>query len=283
MKKTYIVSLLTLFSAVFFSAFVQGKACISIASENDKKLKAEQILKQAKDTISKKINLADLKGFSIQTKRSEELSIASRPDRKIQGTAETELSAMLPDKIRQTYTGDYSTNQSKTLLVLNGNQLHSKVDVFVDGKPVNTDFGAVTSKEGKISQLKYETFLTMFPITLDASWYTPLEFQYVGSAESKDGKADVIETALSNNTKYRLFFDQQTHLLLLMTQSWISKGTNKEIEKKYFFSDYKVVDGLLVAHKVIVERDGKVVEETEVKKFQVNPTFKADFFEVKEK
>src|SRR5205085_2243100 len=158
-----------------------------------------------------------------QTKKSEELTIASRADRKIQGTAETELSAMLPDKIRQAYSGDYSTNQSKILLILNGNQLHSKVDVFVGGKPVNTDFGAVTSKEEKISQLRYETFLTIFPITLDASWYIPLEFQYIGGAESKDGKADVIEAVLSNNTKYRLFFDQQTHLLLLMTQSWISK------------------------------------------------------------
>jgi outer membrane lipoprotein-sorting protein len=68
-----------------------------------------------------------------------------------------------------------------------------------------------------------------------------------------------------------------------MTQSWISKAANKEIEKKYFFSDYRVEDGLLVAHKVIVEQNGKVVAETEIKKFQFNPTFKADFFEVKGK
>lgn len=49
----------------------------------------------------------------------------------------------------------------------------------------------------------------------------PLEFTYVGEAESPDGKADVLDAAGADEFAVRLFVDQQTHLPLML--SWMDK------------------------------------------------------------
>lgn len=273
MKQLKILILSFVFCTLVFAQDKSLKVAESQKTESVKK--AEQILLQARDGISKKSKIADVKNFTLSTKSSQQLFFAGK---KIEGTIEEEFNFSLPDKIRHNSSGNYSTNQSKTMAILNGEKFSSKMDAFVDGKLVN--LGITIDKKELISQLKRNTFIAFFPITLDASWYIPLEFSYVGIAESKDGKAEVIEAVSPNKVKYRLFFDIETHLLLLMTKSWTTKD-NKQKEDKYFFSNYQEKGGLLIATKIITENDGEVVEEKEIKDLKVNPKFKSDFFEVK--
>ena len=274
------LKILILFLGICASILAQDKPPVTSESQKAESVKkAEQILRQAKDAVSKKTKIANVKSFSFITKSSQQLSFA---ERKIEGMVEEEFNLILPDKIRHKSSGNYSTNQSEIMEILNGEKFSLKIDTFVDGKIVNTDFGAVIGKKNRISDLKRETFLLVFPITLDASWYVPLEFNYVGIAESKDGKAEIIEAVSPGKTKYRLFFDTETHLLLLMTQSWTGKD-NKQNETKYFFSNYQEKDGLLIATKIITERNDEVVEEKEIKDLKVNPTFKPAWFDIKEK
>lgn len=49
----------------------------------------------------------------------------------------------------------------------------------------------------------------------------PLEFTYVGEAESPDGKADMLDVTGAGDFAARLFIDQQTHLPLML--SWMAK------------------------------------------------------------
>ncbi len=49
----------------------------------------------------------------------------------------------------------------------------------------------------------------------------PLEFSYIGQAESPDGKADVIGVAGADNFAAKLFVDSQSHLPLML--SWMAK------------------------------------------------------------
>ena len=65
-----------------------------------------------------------------------------------------------------------------------------------------------------------------------------------------------------------------------MTESWTGEN-NKQNENKLFFSDYQEKDGLLIATKIITERNGEVVEEKEIKDLKINPKFKSDMFDVK--
>jgi hypothetical protein len=242
---------------------------------NVKGNEAKQILEKARKVVSKKISVDDVKSFTCNTEESFQGSAFGRT---IQGKRKIATDFAAPDKIRQNTVGDYSTNQENSTYVLNGAKFSSKVDVFVNGQlQQNMNFGI--DKDSQISKLKSDAFLLLFPITLDASWYVPLEFQYIGQAESKDGKAEVIEAVTPTQVKYRLFFDIDTHLLLMMTENWIEES--KPTENKYFFSNYQEKEGLLIATKIITERNGKVAQEKEIKNLKVNPTFKPGLFEVK--
>lgn len=247
---------------------------------NSAAIKSEQIFKQAREAISKKIKAADVKSLLINIKSSERVTIPNRPNQVIQGNIEKEFGLILPDRIRQNFSGDYTTNQSTATWILNGNLFSLKTNVTVGGEPVNVNIDNVNTKEQNISQLKYDAFINIFPIILNASWYPALEFKYIGIAESKDAQAETLAAETRNGTKYNLFFDSKTHLLLMMTESWVNKE-NKTSENKYFFSDYQEKSGLLVATKIIVEKNGQVVEEKIVQDLKVNPTFKPNFFDVK--
>ena len=55
----------------------------------------------------------------------------------------------------------------------------------------------------------------------------------------------------------------------------------KPAVNKYFFSNYQEKGGLLIATKIVIERNGKVAQEKEIKDLKVNPTFKPDLFSVR--
>lgn len=256
---------------MFCLASAQDKTLTSNVKENE----ARQILEKARKAVSKKISVDDVKSFTSNTEESFQ---ASALGKEIQGKRKIATDFAAPDKIRQNIVGDYSTNQENSTYVLNGVKFSSRVDIFVNGQlQPNMDFGI--DKASQISKLRSDAFLLLFPITLNASWYVPLEFQYVGQAESKDGKAEVIEAVTRSQVKYRLFFDVDTHLLLMMTENWSEE--NRPTENKYFFSNYQDKEGLLIATKIITERNGKVAQEKQIKDLKVNPTFKPGLFEVK--
>jgi hypothetical protein len=250
----------------------QDKAPAADMKENQ----AKQVFEKARAAAGKKVSLKEIKGLTLITEETFQFTAL---ERKIQGTRKIETSFVSPDKIRQKTLGDYSTNREDSTYVLNGDKFYSKIDIYVEGK-LQQDFSSAVAKQTQISQLRHDTFIRLFPITLDASWYFPLDFQYVGVAESKDGKAEVVEAVTASKTKYRLFFDSATHLLLMMTQSWTDKE-HKQRENKYYYSDYQEKGGLTVATKVVAENDGEVGAEKTVKDVKVNPTFKPDVFEAR--
>lgn len=272
----------------------QGKLVSIAGQQNDEAARAvaERVLKQAREATRKDLKSAEIKGLIVnsRTEVSEpypEAILKARPqyrNQRTQGTVDEELGVSLPDKIRGKMEASYPSNQEILDRTLNGGRFARKSEVLVDGKPINfaSNLGPKSEQE-QIAEFKNSVFLTVFPIILDYSWYSPIGFRYIGVGEAKDTKADVIETMLSDGAKYRFFFDQQTHLLLLLIETWTSKSTNKEIERKYFFSDYRTEDGMLVAHKIVTETNKEVTEERELNRLQINPTFKPDYFAVKGK
>ena len=100
-------------------------------------------------------------------------------------------------------------------------------------------------------------------------------------AKADDQSADILVTSIENNYRIKLYFDQKTHQLLLMSIKFTEPKTNEDIEQKYFFSDYKEVNGLSFAHKVIIHENGEIVEERDIKTIEINPKVESDFFEIK--
>jgi hypothetical protein len=151
---------------------------------------------------------------------------------------------------------------------------------------------------------------------------TAQDVAYAGTAESPDGKADVLEIKDDRGQAIRLFADQQTHLPLMMTFSEVrprmmiggpvgpggpggrgqgaggQRPTPEQVEQMRArmreqgppppttvtmrFDDYKSVDGVMLPHAIVQSVDGKPVEEWTVEKYKVNASVKADLFTKKQ-
>jgi hypothetical protein len=137
---------------------------------------------------------------------------------------------------------------------------------------------------------------------------------YAGEAEAEDGKADVIEVKPEGGTAMRIFFDQKTHLPLMLTYQGPqprmmirqvrpdgapggNAGTPPDPEElrrrmaepprivtfELRFSDFKNVSGIMLPHQMSQSVEGKPTEEWTVSEFKVNPNLKPESFAKKTK
>ena len=245
----------------------------------------EQIIEKAKTIINKDIKIKEIKGIYLELQTIRVISTQSK--NKLQSNVELSLATNFPNQIRREEYNDHGENQQLTINVLNFPKYSITSDILINGKPFNfsSNLGSIVptfTKKQRIDSIMRDVFITTFPILLQSSCYQGINFRYVGEVESKDFKAEVIEAIDKDNKKARLFFDKQSHYLLMLTESLLDPNKKEEIERKFYYSDYKEISGLLVAHKIIVQTGDIMTEERQLKKFEINPTFKPNLFEVKE-
>lgn len=255
--------------------------------------KGSEVLNKAAQSINQnqlKLNAISLV-FSVvkQTKLTRNEKVSESTER-----GERELNIQLPNKIKyfeSLGTVDYTGISEYTL---NETDYSSENYSLSQGRRVSYEVkGGKLSPEEQKQQgtlwLKRQAFIYVFPITLEPFADSPA-FKYVGKAEADDSRADVLEVTLSDENKARFFFDEQTHLLRMIIMSGKNRQSG-EYEEKRFFSDYKKIDGLMVANKINVERKESVkianqianveqIEEITLKSIKFNPTLKSDIFKV---
>ncbi|MFV0388869.1 MAG: hypothetical protein ACK5NT_08935 [Pyrinomonadaceae bacterium] len=259
------------------------------------RIKAQDILKRARLAASNEYRADEIKTIRVTQEFSTQLtaSVSGRPDvenkSKIKSQLDFDLSGFkvkesLEKDTVSTFRGISQSNKTLEERVLNGNRVSYSSDMINGGpKQMKFDLPNTSSEEKANIVFRTRIFPTLFPITYDLS-ILPFDFYYVGIAESENKRANVIEAAMKDGQTLKLFFDQDNDLLLLITfMSATDEGTVKE--DKYFYSEYKDINGLLVATKIkrnqllknkaITEKN---VELREVKELQINPTFKVDNF-----
>ena len=137
---------------------------------------------------------------------------------------------------------------------------------------------------------------------------------YAGEAEAEDGKADVLDVKSEGGTPMRIFFDQKTHLPLMLTYQGAlprmmirqggpgaAPGGNaapppdpeemrrrmaeppKIVTFELRFSDFKNVSGVMLPHQMSQSVEGKPTEEWTVSQFKINPNLKPESFAKKNK
>jgi hypothetical protein len=140
-----------------------------------------------------------------------------------------------------------------------------------------------------------------------------LDYKYLGPSEVEDLTADVLEVTGPDKFSVRIFFDQKSHVPLLLSYRGPKprimtmtrpagqnaspdqiKKAREDAEKKLadenmhppeeadFFirlTDHKKVNGLLLPFKFTYLTDTEVSEEFEISKYQINPQFKPDRFQ----
>ena len=125
--------------------------------------------------------------------------------------------------------------------------------------------------------------------------------KYAGTADSPDGRADVIEVAGHDGAPLRLFVDRQTHLPLMLAYRdvmplIIRRGARparrdpeqtremmedapREAAMELRLEDYRDVDGIKLPHRLTRTAGGAPVEEWTIERFTVNPKFKPETFQ----
>jgi hypothetical protein len=145
-------------------------------------------------------------------------------------------------------------------------------------------------------QIELSRFMLAWLVTTDgpAAW--------VATAESPDGKADVIEITPATGPAVRLFLDQATHMPLMMTwqgpapQLFVrGRGARggrdgsgqrgdgpppqrEQATLQMTLGDYKTVSGVKLPHLITRGVNDMTIEEWTIKSYRVNPSFKADVF-----
>lgn len=137
---------------------------------------------------------------------------------------------------------------------------------------------------------------------------------WIGTAQSPDGTADVLEVKTADGTATRLFLDSNTHIPLMMTWSGgggrggrggqggfrgrgdaapggppqggaaadtIQGRGNRggaPATLEMHLSEYKAVNGLKLPHLITRGTNGQTAEEWVIKSYRINPTFKGNTF-----
>ena len=153
-------------------------------------------------------------------------------------------------------------------------------------------------------QIELSRFMLAWLLNVDgpASW--------VATAESPDGKADVVEIMPSTGPVTRLFLDQATHMPLMITwqgaaPQLIARGRGgrgagqradgaaggdagargdgsrpqrQQATLQMTLGNYKTVNGVKLPHLMTRGVNDMTIEEWTIDSYRINPSFKADVF-----
>jgi len=276
--------------------------------------RAQEILKQARQAIGGEDKLQKIQGLQINGQYRRVFG-----ERQMVG--DREISILLPNKYLvedAMNAGGLSTAMINTR-GLNGDKAWSGNSgggggmVFRIGGP-----GGQQASPEQMEAMLRRVYNAEFSRYLLAIILTPppslaVEYKYVGESDVEDAKADVIDVTGPENFSVRVYFDQSSHLPLLlsyrgpkprvvtMTRQAGSapkpdeiKKAQEEAEKKMHaeapaapeevdfyirLTDHKKVNGVMLPHKLTFLTENEVSEEFEISKYQLNPQFKADHFD----
>jgi hypothetical protein len=192
-------------------AFVLALTMAATALAQDKTARAQEVLKQARAAI----------GDEAKLKALQSLSAAGNSRRmfgETQVESEVEIELLLPDKIKRTENGQFGTR----VQALNGDKFWTDFVPAVGmggGGGFFRQGGGNQSASGAYLQQQQRGDLVrlMLGLLLIAPGSASFEYNYVAEAKSPDGTADVIEVKGPESFTARLFIDQKTHRLLMLS------------------------------------------------------------------
>ncbi|HST19748.1 MAG TPA: hypothetical protein VLR90_01415, partial [Blastocatellia bacterium] len=196
-----IISSLAIVSVLFIS--------MSVSVEADDR--AQELVRQARAAIGGEQALGAVRSLSVVGK-------LRRDDR----SGEIKLDFLLPDKFKKTETitliADIETTFTGTI---NGDQAWNDSSTNNSGGgSVRVNSRSVQPAEGaqaaRGQQLRFEYARQLIALFLTSNSAFPVEFTYAGEAQSKDGRADMLDAKGPDGFQVRLFLDKATHRPLMM-------------------------------------------------------------------
>ncbi len=262
--------------------------------------KAQQLVNQARAAIGGN-KLKSIQSLSVE-------GAYRRTIGQMEMSGELELDMLLPDKMMKTERmRPIPTFEITRIETINGDnvwedrQQHGGVVLMHSGgsEPKKAQEAMQQGIRSEFARLTIGMLLT----TLSSF---PVEYSFAGEAIAPDGKADVLDVKGASGFKMRLFLDQKTHRLLMLTYSGkrlralaqiatsaprsadevekLAKDFEAEaakqpdVEYQIRFSDYRDVNGVSFPHKLIKSIENEVTEEIDITRIKINPQIKPEKF-----
>lgn len=214
---------------------------------------------------------------------------------------------LMPDKILKSETMNIMGSVEVTRIeALNGDKVWEDQQQSGGGMVVMRRGGRGADPKVAEDMIRSEVLKTAFGFVLNTPSTLPVSFTYAGEAESPDGKADVLDAKASVGPPLRLYFDQKSHRLLMLTykgkrprmithsstdgppseeelqkrikESEAEAAKQPDVEYQTRFSEYKEVGGIWLPHKISKGIESETNEEVTITKVKINPSLKPEKF-----
>lgn len=280
-----------------FALILLGITSTSSPGMAQTKGRSQELLRQSREALGGEARLRAVQALSAWgnfRRKTGDLDLSGQ----------VKLEFLFPDKFLKAETTNLPGNigQVTSAMVLNGRQAWTDFRSSSSEVPLVRSAVLDPQREGELeTRLRHEylRYLIAWLITVPSSMQ--VEFTYAGEAQAPDGRAQVLDAKSSDGFKVRLFLDDKTHRLLMLSYRApaprqfnlgvgrtgnISKGkdgpsASDDLDVQIRFSDYRSVDGILLPYRFTKTVNGTVNEELSILKFRINPVFKPGQFEKK--
>lgn len=174
-----------------------------------------------------------------------------------------QYAAQFPDQFRMEIVGAF-------IVVLNGDQ------GWVSANGQTTDMSPEQLKEQK-SGLQASLVASLIPLTgkIDEKYKLSL----IGDSSVNGKPAVGVLVQHEGRRDVSLYFDKESHLIAKIEHLVRSEELGgKEVVQEAIVSDYRKIDGLQVARKFVVNRDGQKFVEGEHSEFKIHKTLDDNTF-----
>lgn len=264
--------------------------------------KAQQILAAARAAIGGE-KLKSVQSLSIEGEFRRSMGPMD-----MSGTLNIDL--LMPDKVLRTETMNMMGGMEITRLeALNGDKVWEDTQQSGGGGNMVMIRRGGRGNDPKTGEdmIRNEVAKTTLSFLLVTPSSIPATFSYAGEAEAPEGKADVLDAKVPVGPELRLYFDQKSHRLLMMSykgkrpriithqatsatrlseeelqkemkDSEAEAAKQPDVEYQTRFSDYKEVNGIWLPHKISKGIESETNEEISITKVKINPSLKPEKF-----
>lgn len=185
---------------------VLSLSTVALSQNTDAQAKAGQLLKQARAAIGDEAKLKALSGLSVSV-------AARRMAGEIHVESEIEYDILLPDKFRRR-----DSRQPFTTVTIMDDD---KTSTYRLPTPTGGPEPPVNNTPQAQARRKADFARVMLGWLLLTPAFEAVQYSYAGEAKVPDGTADMIDVKGQDGFTARLFLDQQTHRMLMLT--WRAK------------------------------------------------------------
>lgn len=217
---------------------------LAVCAQDNTELKA--ILKKSIDAHGGEKQLAKFKAVNTKFKGTMEIM-----NNKVDVVGDTLLQR--PDKVRNLLKLDFNGKQIDILTVFTGKKL------WVNAAGQTREIDDPKILDAARDEMKAEVGGHMMDYLKP-----PYELNAIGQVKVRGKDTIGIRISKKGQKDFSMFFDKKTFLLAKTEMRTLDAGTGQEVTQEKFVLEYQDKDGMKIAKRVEIQKDGKTFMDIEI-------------------